>query len=69
MAEALNSLYKAELIRLDGPWEGHHDGERATAAWAHWLNTDRLDSMLGYRTPAEVKTAFNASIRNQALAA
>lgn len=31
MAEALNSLYKAELIYLDGPWEGHAEVERATA--------------------------------------
>ena len=39
LAEALNSLYKAELIRnrhyLDdhGPWEGIEDVELATAQW------------------------------------
>ena len=31
MAEALNSLYKAELIFLDGPWTGREDVEAATA--------------------------------------
>src|SRR5699024_7277682 len=31
MAEALNSLYKAELIYLDGPWNTHQEVEAGTA--------------------------------------
>ncbi|PRA06709.1 hypothetical protein CQ019_04855 [Arthrobacter sp. MYb229] len=69
MAEALNSLYKAELIHLDGPWEGHHDVERATAEWVHWFNTDRVHSMLDYRSPSEVEDAYYAGVRDTALAA
>lgn len=42
MAEALNSLYKAELIHLDGPWAGRDAVEAATADWVHWFNTERL---------------------------
>ncbi|WP_197481967.1 DDE-type integrase/transposase/recombinase, partial [Rhodococcus sp. HS-D2] len=42
MAEALNSLYKAELIFLDGPWAGREDVEAATAQWVHWFNTERV---------------------------
>lgn len=34
LAEALNSLYKAELIRNKGPWTCIDDVELATAEWA-----------------------------------
>ncbi|MGP9033029.1 integrase core domain-containing protein [Glutamicibacter mysorens] len=47
LAEALNCLYEAELIFLDGLWGGLDDVEKATAAWVHWFNTERLHSMLG----------------------
>lgn len=63
LAEALNSLYKAELIRnrprLDehGPWEGIDDVELATAQWVHWYNTVRPHSAIGMRTPAEHEAA------------
>lgn len=60
MAEALNSLYKTELIFLDGPWNGLEDVEKATAEWVHWFNTERLHSMLGYKTPLEAEQAFYA---------
>lgn len=60
MAEALNSLYKAELIFLDGPWNGRDDVEAATAEWVHWFNTDRLHSMLDYSTPDETEAAYYA---------
>ena len=58
MAEALNSLYKAELIFLDGPWTGRDDVEAATAQWVHWFNTERLHGMLDYRTPTQVETVY-----------
>ena len=58
MAEALNSLYKAELIFLDGPWAGRDDVEAATAQWVHWFNTERIHGMLDYRTPTQVETVY-----------
>lgn len=61
MAEALNSLYKAELVFLDGPFDGPDDVETATAQWVQWFNTERLHSMLGYHTPAEVEAEYFAS--------
>lgn len=61
MAEALNSLYKAELIHLDGPWTGRDDVETATAEWVHWFNTERLHSMLDYTTPTDVETTYYAA--------
>jgi len=59
MAEALNSLYKAELVFLDGPWRDRDHLEAATADWVHWFNTQRLHSMLDYQTPAEVETDYH----------
>lgn len=56
LAEALNSLYKAELIRNRGPWFGIDDVEIATAEWAHWFNTFRPHSALGGLTPAAYRT-------------
>ncbi|SDN33798.1 integrase core domain-containing protein [Actinomyces ruminicola] len=59
LAEALNSLYKAELIRnhkyLDehGPWQGIDDVELATAEWVHWFNTVRPHSAIDMHAPVE----------------
>ena len=50
LAEALNSLYKAELIYSEarpgyaGPWRDRREVERETAAWVHWYNTRRPTS-------------------------
>ena len=47
LAEALNSLYKAELIlgrplpRRPRALQGVDDVEFATADWAHWFNNTR----------------------------
>lgn len=41
LAEALNSLYKAELIRNKGAWKGIDDVELAAAERVHWFNTYR----------------------------
>ncbi len=58
LAEALNSLYKAELIRNRGPWEDIDAVELATAEWVHWFNTIRPHSAIGMRTPAEHEAAW-----------
>lgn len=57
-AEALNSLYKAELIRNRGPWECSDDVETATAQWAHWSYTFRPHGSLGGETPAAFRTVY-----------
>ncbi|WP_349252154.1 IS3 family transposase [Brevibacterium sp. SMBL_HHYL_HB1] len=66
MAEALNSLYKYELVFTDGPWSGRNDLEAATAEWVHWFNTERLHSMLDYQTPAEIEAAHYTSLQTSA---
>ena len=58
MAEALNSLYKAELVRNKGPWQSINDLEIATAEWVDWWNERRLHGELDQRAPAEVETAY-----------
>jgi len=58
MAEALNSLYKHELIYKKGPWTSTNAVEIATAEWVHWYNNRRLHSALDYRTPAAVETDY-----------
>lgn len=70
MAEALNSLFKAECIRnpvMRGPgWRGIDDVELAVATWVDWYNHRRLHGELGYVPPAEYETTYwaNTMINN-----
>jgi len=59
LAEAVNSLYKAELIRNQGPWKGVDDVELATLGWVHWFNTSRLHGTLGDIPPSEFEAAYH----------
>lgn len=58
LAEALNSLYKAELIRNKGPWRSIDEVEIATAEWVHWFNTKRPHSSIRMHTPIEHEQAY-----------
>ncbi len=58
LAEAVNSLYKAELIRNRDPWTGIDDVEAATSEWVHWFNTTRPHSSIEYKSPAEFEEAY-----------
>lgn len=53
MAEAFNSLYKAELVRNKGPWRGLDDLEIATVEYTDWYNNRRLHGELGHIPPTE----------------
>lgn len=57
LAESVNALYKAELVRRKGPWRGLEDLEFATLEWVDWFNNRRLLSVLGYVPPAEYEQA------------
>lgn len=52
-AEAVNSLYKKELINREGPWQDAGDVTVATAEWVSWYNNQRLHSACGDVPPAE----------------
>jgi transposase InsO family protein len=53
LAETINGLYKAELIRRRGPWRTAAQVERATAEWVAWWNNQRLHGSCGRLPPAE----------------
>ena len=59
-AEALNKLYKKELIWRRGPWTGLDAVELATLEWVDWYNTSRLHGYCGDIPPAELEANYYA---------
>lgn len=62
MAEAFNSLFKAELVRNLGPWKGIDDLEIAVAEYIDWYNHRRLHGELGHIPPAEAENNFYTNL-------
>lgn len=58
LAEAVNGLYKAELIYSQS-WASLTEVEFATLNWVHWWNNERLHEALEYRTPADIIDMYN----------
>jgi transposase InsO family protein len=58
LAEAINGLYKTELIRKHGPWKTLEDVEFATLEWVDWFNHRRLLGPIGDMPPAELEEMF-----------
>ncbi len=56
LAEAFNSLFKAELIRNKGPWRNIDDLEIAVAEYIDWFNHRRLHGEIGTIPPVEFET-------------
>jgi transposase InsO family protein len=59
LAETINGLYKAEVIRPNGPWRGLDDVEFATLEWVDWFNNRRLLGPIGYVPPAEFEAMYD----------
>ena len=59
LAESINGLFKAELIRRRGPWKGLDDVEYATLEWVDWWNHRRLLRPIGDVPPAEFEAAYH----------
>ena len=55
LAEAFNSLFKAELVRNQGPWKSIDDLEIAVAEYIDWFNHRRLHGEIGLIPPAELE--------------
>ena len=53
LAESIIGLYKTELVRNRGPWQGLDDLELATLEWVDWFNHRRIFHDLGRIPPAE----------------
>ena len=64
LAEAVNGLYKTELIRQRGPWRTVEQVELATLEYVWWWNNSRLHGELDMRTPAEVEQAYYADLES-----
>ena len=65
MAETLIGLYKAELVRWEGPWRGVEDLELATLNWVHWFNETRLHSAIGDIPPIEFEAQYYRQINTR----
>src|SRR3712207_8746129 len=58
LAEAFNSLFKAELVRNRGPWKSIEDLEIAVAEYIDWFNHRRLHGETGLVPPAENEDSY-----------
>jgi putative transposase len=58
LAEAVNGLYKAELIGPHGPWRTADQVELATLEWVQWWNQRRLHGALDHIPPAEHEALY-----------
>lgn len=59
LAEAFNSLFKAELVRNRGPWKNIDELEIATAEYIDWFNHRRLHGEIGMIPPVEFETTYH----------
>ena len=60
LAEAVNGLYKAEVIRKRGPWRSLEQVELATAEWVDWWNHRRLHGAIRDMPPAEFEALYHS---------
>jgi len=58
VAETINGLYKAELIRRRAPWKTREALELETLEWVAWFNHQRLHSAIGHIPPAEAEANY-----------
>ena len=63
LAEAFNSLFKAELIRNKGPRTNIDDLEIAFAEYVHWFNHRRLHGEIGPVPPTEHEDHYYLTTR------
>jgi putative transposase len=69
LAETINGLYKAELIRPNGPWRSVEEVEFATLEWVDWFNNRRILEPIGNVPPAELEALYHQSQKESAAVA
>ena len=69
LAETVIGLYKCELIRRLGAWNGKSSLECETLKWVDWYNNRRLLSSIGYRPPTEWEAMYYCREKESAVAA
>ena len=67
-AEALNSLYKRELIDPKNDWEDVDDVMLATMDWVQWYNEERIHSYSGDIPPKKYEEAYYQALDSGKLA-
>lgn len=58
LAETINELYKAEVIRRRGPWRSFEAVKFATLEWVDWFNRRHLLEPIGTIPPAEAEANY-----------
>jgi transposase InsO family protein len=69
LAESINALYKAELVRPQGPWRRLEALELATAQWVRWYNHQRIMESIGGCPPVELEQRYYRQTEQAAEAA
>ena len=69
LAEAINGLFKAEVIHWRGPWRSFEAVEFATLERVDWFNNRRLLGPIGNIPPAEAEERYYAMLDAPAMAA
>jgi len=62
LAESQIGLYKAELIRPEGPWRSVEHVEIETLNWVHWFNHERPHEAIDDLTPVQAEQVHYAAI-------
>ena len=58
LSESNNALYKAEMVRPHGGFNGTADLGWATLLWVDWFNNRRLHSSIGMIPPSEFEANY-----------
>jgi transposase InsO family protein len=66
LAEAVNALFKTEVIYRRGPWRSREAVELAVLEWVDWFNNRRL-APIGNVPPAEFEAAYYAKQSDPAM--
>jgi putative transposase len=69
LAETINGLYKAEVIRRRGPWKSLQAVAFATLEWVDWFNHRRLLEPIGNIPPTEAEQRYFAMLDQMKIAA
>jgi putative transposase len=69
LAEAVDGLYKAEVIWRRGPWRTTEAVEYATLEKVDWCNNRRLMEPTGNIPPTEAEVKYHPALKQTAIAA
>jgi transposase InsO family protein len=69
LAESINGLYKAEVIKRNGPWRSVEEVEIATMTWVDWYNNKRIYKRLGDMPPARFEEMYYSQQPGQVMVA